>query len=232
MKNLVLVAGHAVPYRFDRLHSDEGWFLKHFQTGEAAYYVEHARRGVELAAADPDSLLLFAGGQTDAAAGPRSEAQGYWLIAEHHGWFGYPEVRDRSTTEEFSVDSFLNVLYGLCRFREFIGHWPHLVTAAGWKFKGERFHLHRAAVRWPAERFRYEGVNDPPELEKNLFFEAARREIFRLDPYGAGTEPTEKKAARNFSRRQHGYTESCPEVADLLRWKGPDLFAGPLPWTD
>jgi hypothetical protein len=231
VKNLILVAGHAVPFRFDRLDSDEGWFLKHFQAGEGSYYVEHVRRGVELAAADPEALLVFGGGQTDAAAGPRSEAQGYWLIADHAKWFGCPQVRDRATTEEFSVDSFLNLLYGLCRFRELVGNWPEFVTAAGWKFKGERFDLHRAAVRWPAERFRYEGVNDPPRLDENLPFEAMRREIFRLDPYGAGPEPSEKKAARNPFRRQHGYAQSCAEIADLLRWQGPELYPGPLPWA-
>lgn len=230
MRNLILVAGHAIPYRFDRLESDEGWFLKSFQAGEGSCYVEHVRRGVELAAADPDALLVFGGGQTDRAAGPRSEAQGYWLIADHADWFGHPEVRERATTEEFSVDSFLNVLYGLCRFREYAGEWPQFFTAVGWKFKGERFDLHRAAVRWPADRFRYEGVNDPPRLEENLPFEAARREIFRADPYGSGAEPSEKKLARNPFARQHGYAASCPEVAELLTWTGPELYSGALPW--
>src|SRR5271166_4464371 len=95
MKNLILVAGHAVPYRFDRLDSDEGWYLKHFQAGEGGLYVEHVRRGVELAAADTESLLLFAGGQTDGLAGPRSEGQGYWLVAEYFRWFGHEEVSER-----------------------------------------------------------------------------------------------------------------------------------------
>ena len=80
MKSLFLVAGHAIPRRFDALESDEGWFLKHFQAGEARLYVEHVRRGVLLASAHPDSILLFAGGQTDSQAGPRSEGQGYWLV--------------------------------------------------------------------------------------------------------------------------------------------------------
>ncbi len=232
MRNLVLVAGHAVPYRFDRLDSDEGWFLKHFQAGEGRFYVDHVRAGVELAARDPESLLVFAGGQSDPLAGPRSEGQGYWLIADNAGWYGHSEVRERATTEEFSLDSFLNVLYGLCRFREFTGRYPEFFTAIGWKFKGERFDLHREAVRWPADRFRYIGVNDPPELEKNLPFEEMRREIFRLDPYGSSPEPSEKRRARNAFRRQHGYAESCPEIADLIRWQGPQLFDGPLPWLE
>ena len=73
MKTLVLVAGHAVPYRFDQLNRDAGWYLKPFQAGEGSLYLEHVKRGVEIAAARTDNLLIFAGGQTDAAAGPRSE---------------------------------------------------------------------------------------------------------------------------------------------------------------
>jgi hypothetical protein len=227
---LILVAGHAIPYRFDRLDFDEGWHLKHFQAGEGRFYVDHVRRGVELAAQDEGSWLVFAGGQTDQRAGPRSEGQGYWLIAEHFGWFAKSGVRERATTEEFSVDSFENLLFGLCRFRELEGRYPRRVTVVGWQFKGARFGLHREALRFPAECFRYNGVGDPPDLESNLPFEAARRELFRHDPYGRSAEPVAKRAARNIFQRQHGYHRSCPEVSGLLDHSGPELYAGLLPW--
>jgi hypothetical protein len=230
MKTLVLVAGHAIPRHFDRLDSDAGWHLKHFQHGEGGLYVDHVRVGVELAAESGESLLIFAGGQTDRAAGPRSEGQGYWLVAERLGWFGEAAVRERATTEEFSLDSFQNVLFGLCRFKEVTGRYPEQLIAVGWKFKGARFDQHREAVRFPAERYEYVGVNDPPELERNLPFEAQRREMFRVDPYGAGEEPVSKRLARNAGRRQHGYEVSCPEVSGLLRYAGPELYRGPAPW--
>ena len=231
MRNLVLVAGHAVPFRFDRLDCDDGWYLKHFQSGDGPYYVEHVRRGVELAAADPGALLLFAGGQTDSAAGPRSEGQGYWLIAEHRDWFGHAEVRDRSTTEEFSCDSFENLLFGLCRFREFTGGYPDFVTVVGWIFKGPRFDFHREALRWPASRYRYDGPNNPADAPTAERFEAERLQTFRGDPYGSGEEPRRKREARNSQRRRHGYAASCPELRDLLAHAGPELFAGRLPWV-
>jgi len=231
MTSLVLVAGHAIPYRFDRLDRDEGWYLKHFQAGEGVLYLEHIKRAVEVAAQQRDSLLVFAGGQTDAAAGPRSEGQGYWLAAEHCGWFGHPEVRGRATTEEFSLDSFQNLLYGICRFHEVVDSYPDAIVALGWKFKGARFDVHRRALRFPAPRFRYEGVNDPPTLEENLPFEQARTLLFERDPYGATPEAAGKREARNAFRRHHGYHESCPELAGLLDHRGPGLFAGPLPWT-
>lgn len=59
----------------------------------------HIRLGVEQAAADPKSVLLFSGGKTRASAGPRAEAEGYWLVAEANDWFGFPEVRRRAFTE-------------------------------------------------------------------------------------------------------------------------------------
>ena len=231
MKTLVLVAGHAIPYRFDRLDRDEGWYLKPFQSGEGALYLDHVKRGVTIAAQQPDSLLVFAGGQTDAAAGPRSEGQGYWLAAEHYAWFGNPSVRGRATTEEFSLDSLQNLLYGICRFREVTGRYPDDIVAVGWKFKGPRFDLHRRALRILETRFHYEGANDPPSLEENLPFEKARAHLFELDPYGTSTEPVAKRDARNVFRRQHGYLASCPELAELLAHRGPDLFPGPLPWS-
>jgi hypothetical protein len=231
MKSLVMVAGHAIPHKFDRLDRDEGWYLKPFQAGEGSLYLEHVKRGVEVAVEKPDSLLIFAGGQTDAAAGPRSEGQGYWLAADYFGWFGRPEVRARADTEEFSLDSFQNLLYGVCRFREITGGYPIGIVALGWKFKGPRFDLHRRALRLPASSFRYEGVNDPPTLEENLPFEKARALLFEQDPYGASAEPARKREARNVFRRHHGYTQSCPELAALLAHRGPELFAGPLPWS-
>jgi hypothetical protein len=230
MTHLVLVAGHAIPRDLQRLDSDEGWHLKHFQAGEGALYVEHARAGVLAAADDPAALLIFAGGQTDSAAGPRSEGQGYWLIAEAHSWFGCPDVQNRSTTEEFSMDSLENLLFGCCRFREFTGGYPKRITVVGWRFKAERFELHRAAIGFPAARYSYLGPNDPPNLNEALHFEALRREHYLLDPYGAAEEPARKRLDRNFSRRQHGYHRSCPELNALLDWRGPDLFPGPLPW--
>src|SRR5260370_31911808 len=104
MKTLGLVAGHAIPYRFDRLDRDEGWYLKPFQSGEGTLYLDHVKRGVAIAAQQNDCLLVFAGGQTDSAAGPRREGPGYWLAAEHFAWFGHPGGRERRAPEELSLE--------------------------------------------------------------------------------------------------------------------------------
>ncbi len=230
LENLVLVAGHAIPRDLDRLDSDAGWYLKHFQAGEGRFYVDHVCAGVRLALEDPQSLLIFAGSQTDTAAGPQSEAQGYWRIAERLQWQGSPGVRDRATTEEHSLDSMLNLFYGICRFREATGRYPYRIAVVGWAFKQPRFDFHRQTLRFPAARYRYVGVNDPVTLEENLPFERQRLADFQADPYGTGPSLTARRALRNPFRRHHGYLESCPEIRALLLHRGPELYAGPLPW--
>lgn len=230
LRRLVLVAGHAIPYRFDRLDSDEGWFLKSFQGGEGRYYLDHVRAGVMAAAEDPEALLVFAGGQSDPAAGPRSEAQGYWEIADQREWYGHPEVAARATTEEFSLDSFLNLLYGVCRFHEATERYPERITAVGWAFKAARFDFHREAMRYPRACFHYIGPNDPELLTEAKHFEALRLADFQRDPYGHTPELAAKRNSRNPFRRQHGYAVSCPGLAPLLAHHGPELFDGPLPW--
>jgi hypothetical protein len=67
--------------------------------GEAQSFLDHIRLGIEAAARDPAALLLFSGGQTRKAAGPRSEGLSYWLVAEAADWFGHPDVRGRAYTE-------------------------------------------------------------------------------------------------------------------------------------
>ena len=64
------------------------------------------------------ALLVFSGGQTRREAGPRSEADGYLALARAFGWWGWVEVAERATDEAFARDSFENLLFGLCRFKE------------------------------------------------------------------------------------------------------------------
>jgi hypothetical protein len=227
MRHAVMVAGHAIPrVGFRDPREDASWHLLEFQRREAFCYVEHIRAGVERAA-DEDALLIFSGGQTRVEAGRRSEAEGYRAVAEHYGWFGRA---CRVALEEYARDSFENLLFSLARFREVAGDWPERVTVVSWRFKEERFQMHRAAVGWPAERFGYWGVNDPPEREQAVAAEARNRAAYARDPYSASAEFRAKKVMRNPFGRRHGYGESCPELRALLGHEGPELFGGALPW--
>jgi hypothetical protein len=230
-QHAVIVAGHAILKRFDDIESDASWMLLDFQKGEPKHYIRHVQRGVELAAADPEALLIFSGGQSRAEAGPRSEAQSYFAIADMRGWWGVHDVARRAITEEFARDSFENLLFGICRFKEYTGAYPLHVTLVSWAFKEERFQLHRQAIQWPRERFTYEGPNNPDALDQALRAEQNAIRNYTADPYSLSEMYVAKRAERNPFRRQHGYFTSCPDAAQVLLHKGPEPFAAAAaPW--
>src|SRR5882762_5554537 len=66
----------------------------------------------------------------------------------------------RATSEDHALDSFQNLLFSIARFHEYTGRWPEHITVVGYEVKRRRFEeLHREAVRWPAERFTYFGID-------------------------------------------------------------------------
>lgn len=236
LEDLVLVAGHAIYIGRDRAVADldESWVLKDFQKGEPPQYIEHIRSGVELAASNPSSLLVFSGGQTRVEAGPLSEAQSYLNLANQFEWWEANDVRSRATTEDYARDSFENLLFGIARFRESTGHYPRCINLVGWEFKRERFDFHRETIGWPgdAERYRYHGVGTPADLALSVEAEAKTLALFKSDPFGRGDELAHKRERRNPFKRSIPYLASCPVIAGLLHHR---TVAGmtvrhPLPW--
>ena len=245
-RNLIVVAGHA-PFKETVLsvpahpEQDDGWVLQSFQHGEPPLYIEHIRRGVELAWNDPDALLMFSGGYTRSEAGLRwSEAATYAAIARHYRWWteaganDSAQVPERYGTEDFSRDSFENLLFSLCRFQEITGHYPDRVTVVSWAFKQPRFDFHRAAIRFPAERFCYERCNEPLLLDAALAGEAVTFSEFKASRYGASPEISAKRARRNPFARQHPFAR-CPGMENFFAFisdpaHGHDVFPGRLPW--
>lgn len=233
LTNLVLVAGHAVYIGQDYLdpEHDRNWFLQAFQRGEPPFYIGHIRAGIDLAGCDPASLLVFSGGQTRREAGPRSEAQSYWNLAEYFRWWSTPEVSERATTEEFARDSFENLLFSICRFREWTGRYPERIRVVSWAFKQRRFDLHREALRFPESRFEFHGANDPNDLAGAKKGEAKAITAFKMDPYGTGKDLGNKRVDRNPFHRESPYPLSCTELNGILRHQGSTLYAGRLPWS-
>jgi len=90
-------------------------------------------------------------------AGPRSEGQSYWNLANHiHRGDESMEkfLLERVISEEFARDSYENILFSLCRFYEMIGRYPEKITVIGFGFKERRFtDLHRKAIRFPKDRY-------------------------------------------------------------------------------
>ncbi|XP_010539702.1 PREDICTED: uncharacterized protein C57A10.07 isoform X2 [Tarenaya hassleriana] len=222
LRNLVMVAGHSVytSSSCGKVDKEDSWFLESYQRnpGQAATFVTHIQEGVESAAKDDESLLLFSGGETRKEAGPRSEAQSYWAVAESKGWFGRDEVRSRALTEEHARDSFENLLFSVCRFRELTGSYPHNITVVSYDFKEERFaNLHRSAIGFPDTRFFYSGTpSSPTSKDAALKGEAMVRAQFQEDPYGCIGSLSRKKLKRDPFHRTIPYPKGCPEIEGLF----------------
>jgi len=96
-------------------------------------------------------------GQTRPLAGPRSEGQSYWNLANHiysPQTFMHKFLLERVVSEEFARDSYENLLFSICRFHEVTGRYPDKITVVGFGFKMRRFvDLHRKAVRFPKDKF-------------------------------------------------------------------------------
>lgn len=92
LRNLVMVAGHSVytSSSCEKVDKENAWYLESYQKhpGQAGTFVTHIHKGVDISANDDEALLLFSGGETRKEAGPRSEAQSYWIVAESKEWFG------------------------------------------------------------------------------------------------------------------------------------------------
>ena len=224
LDHLVVVCGHAVLTTTAGLEGvekrDDLWYLLPYQRGHdlAEAFVSHIERGVALAAADERALLVFSGGETRAAAGPRSEGLSYWLVAEHKEWWGRAgpqrskeeqlDVRQRTVVESYARDSLENLLFSIARFRQVTGRYPKRFTVVGFDFKAERFtQLHRAALGIAPAAFAYEGLRPRPssrfQYQEAAAGEAAHaRQPFVGDPYGCRNPAlVEKKKERDPFRR-------------------------------
>lgn len=259
---------------------DESWFLEPYQRGGSVQtFTKHIQKGVQLAAQDNSSLLVFSGGQTRDNAW-MTEAESYYHLAQGLG-LELPYFRSansneankeafgpldgtgadaaaaapssdsskpalRMTTENFALDSFQNLLFGIARFREFTGEYPQKITVVGYGVKKPRFeNLHARALRWPvsstmrdgSRRFNYIGIDDPGNITGEQLGEKSKAyQLFEYDMYGCHGRLLEKRRSRNMNRRIPPYSSSAREIAALLDWCPADrsalqgLFRGWLPW--
>lgn len=247
IKDLVIVAGHAafkkevekVP---EHPEQDESWVLQTFQIGEPPFYIEHIRRGVILAVNNPVALLVFSGGRTREQAGHWSEAKTYHKIAEHYGWWIAENIElrenvsERATAEEYARDSFENLLFSICRFQQYTGHYPRNVTIVSWAFKRARLELHRAAIRFPVGRFHFDGFNDPVDLTEAWVGETKALHSIIESRYGAGGNLGKKRQKRNPYDQQHPYA-TCQGLQTFFNFidnprNGQEDFPEQLPWED
>mmetsp|Transcript_99561 Transcript_99561/g.149099 ORF Transcript_99561/g.149099 Transcript_99561/m.149099 type:complete len:196 (-) Transcript_99561:290-877(-) len=139
-------------------------------------------------------------------------------------------VRERVHTEEFARDSFQNLLFSICRFKQLTLTYPSKITVVSLPFKENRFHtLHREALRLPSSAFSFVGVGDAtPEA-----VEGERKNSvvpFTSDPYGCHGSLKEKREGRNPWNVESPYPKGCPELRGLFEFCGDGIYPGPLPW--
>jgi hypothetical protein len=227
-KHLIVVAGHSVTisgHLEDADHDESDWYLLEYQKhhGLPEAIIGHIKTGIEYAAADPDSLLMFSGGQTRAITGPESEGSSYYRVADAMNLWSLPSsssssssssgnnirggnvgrrsqtLRARTAIEEFATDSFQNLLFSICRFYEITGSYPQKITMVSYTFKKHRFEtLHVPALHWPNQKFVYVGI-DPPTSTGFDLVEATKGELenaakpFENDPYGCHSPILQEK---------------------------------------
>lgn len=203
-------------------------------------FYKHIEAGAKIVKEDPTSLLVFSGGQTRPDNPPNTEAQSYHRLAVAAKLVTSTPNFLRVTTEDFALDSYENLLFSLARFKEVTGRWPERVTVVGFEMKRARFeNLHRVAIKYPADRFQYIGIDDEGDTTDSYEGEYQYGFLpFQDDMYGCLPPLSTKRTARNPFARYHPYHTSCPEIAGLLEFCSPQgkpnsqaaLYPAALPW--
>jgi hypothetical protein len=154
-------------------------------------------------------MLIFSGAVTRPTHPFQSEAQSYLQLALSNNLIP-PHLQRRAFTEDYALDSFQNLFFSIMRFHEIAlaaptsanadtntavvgirnanretrrNTWPEKITVVGFEMKRARFvELHRAALRWPKERFEYIGVDlaDAEKREQAAEGEVSRRAFWLL----------------------------------------------------
>ena len=114
-------------------------------------------------------------------------------------------------------------MFSIARFHEVTGIYPIKITVVSFSFKQRRFEtLHAPALRWPADRFKYVGVNPPDstgfDLDRATDGETKNAAApFEHDPYGCYSEVLkQKRKGRNPFHRTPPYVRMAYTKLDEL----------------
>ncbi|CAI4036529.1 hypothetical protein SMKI_15G3760 [Saccharomyces mikatae IFO 1815] len=124
------------------------------------------------------------------------------------------------TTEEFSLDSFDNLIYSIYRFEEITKKFPQKITIIGFAFKMSRFiNCHARAIDYPQSNITYIGI-DPEPMNYNqtqllkYYNDLIQMEhenalsLFSSDWYATKDRLLTKKKSRNPFKRTASYTKN------------------------
>jgi hypothetical protein len=174
-----IVCCHSVFHGTDPL-DESHWGLAPFQKATAnkpsenVTFMEHIRIGLrtllpKAGVTNEQNVLIFSGGPTNSSHPGKTEADGYFRIAqvliqdepEFASIKGLFDWKSKAIIlEERATDSFQNIQFGILRCKDELGRYPDKLIAVTHNFKEERFNLHRKAAKWTRE-WELQGV-DPP----------------------------------------------------------------------
>jgi hypothetical protein len=221
--------------------SDEKWDLWGFQKNETASYLAHVKKTIELTAQNPDNLAVISGSERP-NSGEWTEALTYYALAEANSLLTKNGRPLNVVCEESAHDSLMNVLGGLCKFKDLTGNFPKKIIVVGWKFKERRFlETHMRALHIPADCVEYVGVNDPPDTDGVEKGETYALSLWDADPYGMKFDGKlmQKRLERGKGKKirdmilpytmpQYGLDDFLTHIADPN--KNSEIYPGVLPW--
>ncbi|KAL8725558.1 MAG: hypothetical protein Q9166_007281 [cf. Caloplaca sp. 2 TL-2023] len=226
------------------------WAIEPFQRGETPTFIEHIKAGLKLLEEEPDSFLVSSGGPTKRDRTELTESESYLELAQANDLFDLcpADALARVTLESFSTDSYQNLLFSIIVFRQLQGTYPSHVTLISHAFKRPRFiDLHLSAIRWPANRFTYVGIDPPESVTSKKDLEEGERMrgygLWKGDLYGVGAGLAGKRVARGWKERLmvknllwdlEGMERE--QVQGLLEWRGgtdgTEIYPEKLPWDE
>jgi len=204
-KNLIIVAGHAAfkdIYNKEQIEPEKDifWTIQPFQLGEAKYYIEHIKYGVNLLKTNPNLILIFSGGFTRESSRQWSEANSYYETASYYNFWDTDNeynLQKRIFLEEYARDSFENLLFSICRYKQLTSDYPSSITIVSWKFKKKRFLFHNKVLQFPENKFFFNGILNPENLKDAIYGEKKALNCFHNNLYGSEGLLLNKKNNRN-----------------------------------
>ncbi|VUG18905.1 DEBR0S4_05380g1_1 [Brettanomyces bruxellensis] len=149
---------------------EEEWILASFQKEAQDQHclLKHLYTSINLLSNNlSDSLLVISGGYTKPET-RKSESFSYLQVARERGIVD-DNLEKSILLEQYARDSYENVLFSLCTFRQAAGVWPKHIKIVGFEFKRERFlNFHIRTLQFPAANVEYIGIG--PEYPPAEYF--------------------------------------------------------------
>lgn len=194
---------------------------------DKAIYEQQLRESIKALQEGNYEVLVISGGYTKKEV-EKSEAQGML------DWAHDLELNlntEKVLLEEYSRDSFENVLFSMCRFYLEYKQFPESVGVCSWKSKERRFRIVGKALRLP--NYSFLGIGEKRELEE---VEAELLDIIINDPFHRNSSLALKRQQRDPWGKGNPYADidefrEMFKMLNLMEEKGiTDYRLVDFPW--